>query len=99
MLGVNRTLTAKTTERDRLQTTQKRFTGDCMVQNQRRERKTKFRIIIEQQNDKITETLSSDIHTGSSRCFLISSLTREYQLSMEPAGITAKREIERKSSI
>ena len=39
----------------------------------------------------ITVTLSSDIHTGSSCCFLISSLTREYQLSMEPAGITAKR--------
>lgn len=35
-------------------------------------------------------TLSSDIQTGSSCCFVISSLTREYQLSMEPAGITAE---------
>ena len=35
-------------------------------------------------------TLSSDIQTGSSCCFLISSITLEYQLSMEPAGITAE---------
>ena len=35
-------------------------------------------------------TLSSDIHTGSSCCFLISSITLGYQLSMEPAGITAE---------
>lgn len=35
-------------------------------------------------------TLSSDIQTGSSCCFLISSITLGYQLSMEPAGITAE---------